>query len=328
MLKFARLILFDFLSKIYIRNSLIFLPLQINGKIRQFAVRLFYLPLISTRMRGIKMDKIYIRDLEFIGYHGVFEEEKKLGQKFFVSLELTTNLREAGLNDDITKTTHYGEVSESVKKIFFQKKYDLIETLAEDIAREVLLNYPLISELKLEIKKPWAPVGIPLKDVSVEITRKWNEVYISLGSNMGNKKENLEKAIKEVAKIKDTFIIKESKIIETEPFGYKEQDDFLNSCIGVKTLLTPREILKELLAIEIRMGRERKIKWGPRIIDLDIIFYGKEVIEEDDLIVPHPYMEYREFVLKPLEEIIPNFVHPLLSKRISTLRKELENEKN
>ena len=274
------------------------------------------------------MDKIYIRDLEFIGYHGVLEEEKKLGQKFFISLELTTNLREAGLNDNITKTTHYGEVAETIKKIFFLKKYDLIETLAEDIAREVLLNYPLISELKLEIKKPWAPVGIALKDVSVEITRKWNEVYISLGSNMGNKKENLEKAIKEVANIRDTFIIKESKIIETEPFGYKEQDDFLNSCIGVKTLLAPREILKELLSIEQKMGRERKIKWGPRIIDLDIIFYGKEVIEEDGLIVPHPYMEYREFVLKPLEEIIPNFVHPLLLKRVSTLKKELENEKN
>ena len=248
------------------------------------------------------MDKIYIRDLEFIGYHGVFEEEKKLGQKFYLSLELSTDLREA--NDDITKTTHYGEVAETVKKIFFQKKYDLIETLAEDIAREVLLSFPLIKKVKLEIKKPWAPVGLPLKDVAVEITRKWNEVYLSLGSNMGNKKENLEKAIKEVSKIRDTFIIKESKIIETEPFGYKEQDDFLNSCIGI----------------------ERKIKWGPRIIDLDIIFYNKEVIEEDDLIVPHPYMEYRDFVLKPLEEIIPNFVHPLLSKRISTLRKEIENE--
>ena len=80
MLRFARLILFDFLSKIYIRNSLIFLPLQINGEIRQSAVRFFYLYLIRR-----KMDKIYIRDLEFIGYHGVFEEEKKLGQKFFVS---------------------------------------------------------------------------------------------------------------------------------------------------------------------------------------------------------------------------------------------------
>lgn len=275
------------------------------------------------------MDKIYIRDLEFIGYHGVFEEEKKLGQKFYVSLELITNLRDAGLNDDILKTTHYGEVAKTVEKVFFSKKYDLIETLAEDIAREILLNFNLISELKLEIKKPWAPVGIPLDNVAVEIKRKWTEAYISLGSNMGNKKENLEKAISELSQVKDTFVTKKSEIIETEPFGYKEQDDFLNACVGIKTLLPARELLKELLAIEKRMGRERKIKWGPRIIDLDIIFYGKEVIEEDDLIVPHPYMEYREFVLKPLEEIIPNFVHPLLMKRVSTLRKELEeNEKN
>ena len=275
------------------------------------------------------MDKIYIRDLEFIGYHGVFEEEKKLGQKFYVSLELITNLRDAGLNDDILKTTHYGEVAKTVEKVFFSKKYDLIETLAEDIAREILLNFNLITELKLEIKKPWAPVGIPLDNVAVEINRKWTEAYISLGSNMGNKKENLEKAISELSQVKDTFVTKKSEIIETEPFGYKEQDDFLNACVGIKTLLPARELLKELLAIEKRMGRERKIKWGPRIIDLDIIFYGKEVIEEDDLIVPHPYMEYREFVLKPLEEIIPNFVHPLLMKRVSTLRKELEeNEKN
>ena len=275
------------------------------------------------------MDKIYIRDLEFIGYHGVFEEEKKLGQKFYVTLELITNLRDAGLNDDILKTTHYGEVAKTVEKIFFSKKYDLIETLAQDIAREILLNFNLISELKLEIKKPWAPVGIPLDNVAVEINRKWTEAYISIGSNMGNKKENLEKAISELTQVKDTFVTKKSEIIETEPFGYKEQDDFLNACVGIKTLLPARELLKELLAIEKRMGRERKIKWGPRIIDLDIIFYGKEVIEEDDLIVPHPYMEYREFVLKPLEEIIPNFVHPLLMKRVSTLRKELEeNEKN
>ena len=275
------------------------------------------------------MDKIYIRDLEFIGYHGVFEEEKKLGQKFYVTLELITNLRDAGLNDDILKTTHYGEVAKTVEKIFFSKKYDLIETLAEDIAREILLNFNLITELKLEIKKPWSPVGIALDNVAVEINRKWTEAYISIGSNMGNKKENLEKAISELSQVKDTFVTKKSEIIETEPFGYKEQDDFLNACVGIKTLLSVRELLKELLAIEKRMGRERKIKWGPRIIDLDIIFYGKEVIEEDDLIVPHPYMEYREFVLKPLEEIIPNFVHPLLMKRVSTLRKELEeNEKN
>ncbi len=294
--------------------------------------------------------------MEFIGYHGVFEEEKKLGQKFLVSLELFTSLREAAKNNDISHTTHYGLVSADVEKIFFSKKYDLIESLdvekiffskkydlieslAEDIAREILKKYNLIEKVKVKIynliekvkvkiKKPWAPVGIILDNVAVEIERKWNVSYLSLGSNMGNKKENLEKAIEEISKIEDTFILSKAEIIETEPFGYTEQDNFLNTCIGVRTLLTARELLEKLLKVELDMGRERKIKWGPRIIDLDIIFYNKDVFEEEDLIIPHPYMEYRSFVLNPLSEIAGSFVHPLLLKRVSTLKKELEeNEK-
>lgn len=270
------------------------------------------------------MDKIYINNLEFIGYHGVFEEEKKLGQKFLVSLELFTFLRKAGKNNDISSTTHYGFVSADVEKIFFSKKYDLIETLAEDIAREVLKKYELVEKVKIKITKPWAPVGIILEDVAVEIERKWNISYLSLGSNMGNKKENLEKAIEKISELEDVFVISEAVIIETEPFGYTEQDNFLNTCIGIKTLLTARELLEKLLKIELDMGRERKIKWGPRIIDLDIIFFNKDIFEEDDLIIPHPYMEYREFVLNPLNEIAANFVHPLLLKRVSTLKKELD----
>lgn len=274
------------------------------------------------------MDKIIIRDLEFIGYHGVFDEEKKLGQKFLISLELDTDLRMAGKSNDINKTIHYGYVSKTVEEVFFSKKYDLIESLAEDIARKILLNYEYVEKVKLEVKKPWAPVGLILNNVSIVIERKWNTVYLSLGSNMGNKKENLENAILNISQISDTFVTKKSAIIETKPFGYKEQDDFLNTCIELKTLLFPNELLKELLEIENKMGRERKIKWGPRIIDLDIIFYNKEVIEEENLVVPHPYMEYREFVLKPLEEINPHFVHPLLNKRVSSLRKELKENEN
>ncbi len=274
------------------------------------------------------MDKIYINNLEFIGYHGVFEEEKKLGQKFLVSLELFTSLREAGKNNKISKTTHYGFVSEDVEKIFFSKKYDLIESLAEDIAREILKKYKLIEKVKVKIIKPWAPVGIILKDVAVEIERKWNTVYLSLGSNIGNKKENLEKAIQKISELEDTFILKKAKILETEPFGYLEQDNFLNTCISLKTLYTAEELLVNLLKIELEMGRERKIKWGPRIIDLDIIFFNKDIIEEEDLIIPHPYMEYRSFVLNPLNEIAPNFVHPLLLKRVSTLKKELDKNEN
>lgn len=275
------------------------------------------------------MDKIFIENLEFIGHHGVFEEEKKLGQKFLISLELETSLREAGVEDNLEKTTHYGFVSKTVEKIFFSKSYDLIECLAEDIAREILVEYKYITKVKVKIKKPWAPVGLILDSIAIEIERKWNVAYLSLGSNMGNKKDNLERAILKILELKDTFVTKRSAIIETEPFGYKEQDDFLNACIEIKTLLFPKELLANLLRIEKEMGRERKIKWGPRIIDLDIIFYNKDVIEDEELIVPHPYMEYRDFVLRPLEEIKASFVHPLLNKRISTLRKELEeNEKN
>lgn len=274
------------------------------------------------------MDKISIKNLEFIGYHGVFEEEKKLGQRFQISLELETDLRSAGIEDNLDKTTHYGYVVNTVRDVFFSKKYDLIESLAEDIARVILLEYSYIRGIKVEIRKPWAPVGHILESVSIQIERKWNTVYLSLGSNLGNKKENLEKAIQNIKEIPDTFVIKKSKIIETEPFGYKEQDNFLNSCIEITTLLYPKELLNKLLEIEKSMGREKKIKWGPRIIDLDIIFYNKELIEDEDLVIPHPYMEYRSFVLEPLEEISPHFVHPLLNKRISTLRKELEENEN
>ena len=142
--------------------------------------------------------------MEFIGYHGVFEEEKKLGQKFYLSLELSTDLREA--NDDITKTTHYGEVAETVKKVFFQKKIWFNRNFSRGYSKRSVIIFSLIKEVKLEIKKPWAPVGLPLKDVAVEITRKWNEVYLSLGSNMGNKKENLEKSYKRSVKIRSTLL--------------------------------------------------------------------------------------------------------------------------
>ena len=194
------------------------------------------------------MDKIIIKDLEFIGYHGVFEEEKKLGQKFLISLELTTDLRTAGVEDNLDRTTHYGYVVKTVEDVFFSKKYDLIESLAEDITKEILLNYSYINAVKVEIKKPWASVGLILNNVSIEIERKWNTVYLSLGSNMGDKRASIENAIHRISELSDTYVTKKSTIIETEPFGYKEQDNFLNSCIEIKTLLYPKELLSKARA--------------------------------------------------------------------------------
>lgn len=275
------------------------------------------------------MDKIYINNLEFIGFHGVFSEEKKLGQKFLVSLELTVDTREAGKTGDLTKSVHYGLVAQDVEKLFLEKSIDLIETCAENIAEMVLKKYELVKEVKVIVKKPWAPLQMHFENVAVEITRKWHRVYLSLGSNIGNKRKNLLEAIRKIGELENTEVVKSSTILETEPFGYLEQDNFLNACLEVTTLMTAQEFLKEILQIELDMGRVREIKWGPRIIDIDILFYDKEIIEEDNLAVPHPWICEREFVLDPLSEIAPNYIHPLEKKTITMLARKLkEREAN
>lgn len=275
------------------------------------------------------MDKIYINNLEFIGFHGVFPEEKKLGQKFLVSLELTVDTREAGKTGDLTKSVHYGLVAQDVEKLFLEKSIDLIETCAENIAEMVLKKYELVKEVKVIVKKPWAPLQMHFENVAVEITRKWHRVYLSLGSNIGNKRKNILEAIRKIGELENTEVFKSSTILETEPFGYLEQDNFLNTCLEVKTLMTAQEFLKEILQIELDMGRVREIKWGPRIIDIDILFYDKEIIEEDNLAVPHPWICEREFVLDPLSEIAPNYIHPLEKKTITMLARKLkEREAN
>lgn len=270
------------------------------------------------------MDKIYINNLEFIGFHGVFPEEKKLGQKFLVSLELIVDTREAGKTGDLTKSVHYGLVAQDVERVFLEKSIDLIETCAENIAEMVLKKYELVREIKVTVKKPWAPLQMHFENVAVEISRKWHKVYLSLGSNMGDKRENLLEAIKRVGELENTEVVKSSTILETEPFGYIEQDNFLNACLEVKTLLTPQEFLSSILKIELDMGRVREIKWGPRVIDIDILFYDNEIIQEDNLAVPHPWICEREFVLEPLSEIAPNYVHPLERKTIMMLARKLK----
>ena len=270
------------------------------------------------------MDKIYINNLEFIGFHGVFPEEKKLGQKFLVSLELIVDTKEAGKTGDLTKSVHYGLVAQDVERVFLEKSIDLIETCAENIAEMVLKKYELVKEIKVIVKKPWAPLQMHFENVAIEISRKWHKVYLSLGSNMGDKRENLLEAIKRVGELENTEVVKSSTILETEPFGYIEQDNFLNACLEVKTLLTPQEFLSSILKIELDMGRVREIKWGPRVIDIDILFYDNEIIQEDNLAVPHPWICEREFVLEPLSEIAPNYVHPLERKTIMMLARKLK----
>ena len=272
------------------------------------------------------MDKIIIENLELIAEHGVFKEEKFLGQKFIISVEMTTDTREAGKTGNLNASTHYGFVADDIEKIFTGESFDLIETCAEKIAEMILTKYPLISEVKVTIKKPWAPIRKHFDFVAVEITRKWHTVYLSLGTNMGDKKKNLLAAIEKIGKLENTKINSQRTILETENFCYTEKYMFLNACLEIKTLFTPHELLDNLLKTELDMGRVRTIKWGPRIIDIDILFFDDEIIQDKNLAVPHPWISERMFVLEPLCEIAPNLIHPLERKPVATLKRILEKE--
>jgi len=155
-----------------------------------------------------------------------------------------------------------------------------------------------------------------------------NRCFLGLGSNLGNKKENLYKA-KEFLKQKNIKIIKESIIHETEPMYYSKQDNFLNQVIEIKTEYNPEDLLKIISGIEKKLKRERKIRYGPRTIDIDILFYEDKIIKTDDLIIPHPKITEREFVLSPLCEIAGDFIHPEQGKTMCELKDELirENKK-
>lgn len=272
------------------------------------------------------MDKLYLKDVEIFANHGVFKEEKTLGQKFILSLELDLDVREAAKNCDLTKSVHYGELCHNIEKEFQRESYDLIETAAEKIAEYVLYNYDLVHGVKVLLKKPWAPIGRHLDTAAIEIYRKWHTAYISIGSNIGNKEENIKDSIERLKENKEIKVSKIASIIETEPWGYEEQDSFKNTAIEIKTFLNPKELMKTLLTIEQDMKRERIIKWGPRIIDLDIIFFDDYATSDDYVTIPHPRMEEREFVLEPLNEIASNFIHPLNNKRVFKMLEEIRSK--
>ena len=151
----------------------------------------------------------------------------------------------------------------------------------------------------------------------------WHKMWIGVGSNLGNRAIYIKKAI-ESFKNENNIILKLSKIHETKPIGGVAQGDFLNAVFEAKTRESPLKVLEHLQKIEASLGRQRLIKWGPRTIDLDILFYDDYVIKTDVLTIPHPEIQNRKFVLAPFCEISKGFIHPVLGKRIEILLDELE----
>ena len=270
------------------------------------------------------MDIIRIEELKVFAYHGVFEEEKKNGQDFYVNAKLFSNLKKAGMSDELSDSTHYGEVCLQIEKSLTEETYDLIERAAEKTIEDILIGFPLIQKVTLELKKPHAPISMEFESVSVEITRSWHKTYIAFGSNMGEKETYIRDAIEQLQESRYFRNMKVSEFFYSAPYGGVEQDNFVNGVLEVETMLEPYELLGFLHELEKKANRVREIHWGPRTLDLDIIFYDDLILDEEELQIPHKDMKNRDFVLIPLAQLAGYKRHPVFLVTVDEMASNLK----
>ena len=145
-----------------------------------------------------------------------------------------------------------------------------------------------------------------------------NTAYLLLGSNLGDKQAFLSRAIESIGK-RCGKVTAHSALYNTEPWGTTDQDDFLNQAVCIETTLPAQELLSTILSIEEKLGRTRTKKWEARTIDIDILFFNSDIVNEENLTIPHPFFYERKFALSPLAEIAGDFVHPILKKSVKNL---------
>jgi len=237
-----------------------------------------------------------------------------------LSAKLYLDTSSAAQKDSLENSVDYGEICHFLTSLMTEKTFRLIEATAEYLACNLLWKYPLIHAVELSLSKPNAPVNLPFEDISISVKKSWYNVYLGIGSNMGNRKDYLDSAVAKLKEDKSCTVCKVSGYIVTKPYGGVEQEDFLNGAVYIRTIYSPHELLDVLHKIENDAGRERLVHWGPRTLDLDILLYDDLILEDSDLMIPHPDMENREFVLEPLREIAPFKLHPILLKRIRDIK--------
>lgn len=268
-------------------------------------------------------DEIRIERLEVFAHHGVFPEETRDGQIFLLNAVLYIDARRACELDSLEDSVDYGRVCHFITEWMQNNTCKLLEAAAGRLATAILLKYNLISSLDLEIVKPKAPIKLPFGSVSVKIHRGWHLAYIGLGSNMGDRERYIHGAVEALKEHPLIKVKRVSDLIQTRPYGGVDQADFLNGALELETLLDQEGLLETLHEIEAAADRKREIHWGPRTLDLDILFFDNLCYRSDTLIIPHPDLENRAFVLKPLAEIAPGLRHPAAGKTVAALLREL-----
>ncbi len=258
------------------------------------------------------LDEIRLLGVSGTGRHGVLEHERRDGQVFVVDVVLGLDVRRAARTDTLADTVDYGQVAAGVLARIEGRPCDLIETLADRIAADVLAD-PRVESVEVTVHKPQAPVGVPFGDVQVVVRRqRGTPVVIALGANLGDPLATLTAAVAALPDVPGLTVTAVAPLVESDPVGGPpDQPPYLNGVVLAGYPGEPAQLLRELHAIEYGHGRVRDVRWGPRTLDLDLIQFGvpgtpRERLSVDPaLVLPHARAHERAFVLRPWVSVDP-----------------------
>jgi len=256
------------------------------------------------------MDQIYIRDLRVLTVIGALPHEQEQPQPIRVDLVLHVDLTEAGRSDDLHDTVDYGLVADDIARLAADQKFVLLERFADEIV-QVALRHDLVEAVDVTVTKLRPPVPTALESTAVQLHRRRADVdlphlhthraIVALGSNLGDREAYLRLAVDSL-----DHVVGASQVFETAPIGGPDgQGAYLNMVVLLETPLDPFALLRRCQRIEASADRQRIVRWGPRTLDLDVLFYDDVRIDSPELVVPHPRVGERRFVLAPLEEVAP-----------------------
>lgn len=265
------------------------------------------------------MNEIIIKGLKVAACHGVLPSEKDNPQPFLFDAVLGLDTDAAASSDSVSDTVNYAEVCAFLNSFCKDNSFNLIERLAHGAAFIIMEKHPALKYARVTVHKPHAPVGFPVEDIAVTATVERNTALLSLGASLGDKRAALDGAIDCLKNLRGVKVTRVSDYIQTEPYGGVAKNSFLNCAVAAECLLSPSTLLNEIHSVEEKFGRVRTVRWEDRTLDIDIIFFGNKIIEEEGLTVPHPDYKSRNFVLAPLKQIAPYFTCPLTHKKIIEL---------
>lgn len=252
------------------------------------------------------LTRISVRDLCLFAHHGVLPEETRLGQRFFINMDVLAEIDQAINHDDYAQAVCYSELCRIACGVSQHANFQLIETLADHIALAVLEHYSQIIEVHIEIRKPSAPLPYTVREVAVEVTKKRVEgIGLALGANIGAREATLKAALEILARTEEVQIDQVSALYDSAPWGVEDQPPFVNLCLVGRTSLNPWALLRLCKETECLLGRVPGRHWGERALDIDILFYGQKEVKTSVLTLPHPRIFERAFVLEPLYELAP-----------------------